>query len=118
MKANELMIGDWVRNDFGEIQKVVELHENGAMLSYNDIYSYDLLEPIPITPEILEKNGFDAYGDIFVYEKDGIYLQIKLNEYVRIFCGMDNSVSFDSDFYIHRLQHALRLYKIDKEIML
>ena len=58
MRAEDLQIGDWVRNDLGETQRVVELREEGAMLFYNDIYQYGDIQPIPLTPEILEKNGF------------------------------------------------------------
>ena len=61
MNHKDLMIGDWVKNDLGEIQEVVELREIGAMLYYNDFYSYDEIEPIPLTPEILEKNGWQLW---------------------------------------------------------
>ena len=43
MKANELMRGDWVRNDLGEIQRIEEIREEDVMLSYNDYYCYDEL---------------------------------------------------------------------------
>lgn len=111
MKATELMIGDWVRNDLGETQQVAELHENWAMLSYNDTYPYDWLEPIPITPEILEKNGF---RDIDKGENcDGFDIYWRN--------GNDGYSINTQDLhlhYVHELQHALRLCGIDKTIEL
>ena len=71
MKANELMIGDWVwyNNQPHQIRQLGIFGENrdgddypavcvgkpngvGLILERNEI------EPIPLTPEILEKNGF------------------------------------------------------------
>ena len=141
MKANELMIGDWVRNDLGEYQTVVELRESGAMLAYNDIYPYDAIEPIPITPEILEKNGFRKDKKCpFVYETDDEDVIIDLydpapnarlskkEDYdkmvgVRLspappygFSYWGQSLMIRAN-YVHELQHALRLCGIEKELI-
>lgn len=139
MKAEELMIGDWVRNDFGESQKVVELRESGAMLSYNDVYPYEELEPIPLTPEILEKNGFKKsesdslsqtwawaeksekiYGrwvQITFYNKpiNGVSYLTKIETCSQKGDGVDHIHSCDIES-IHELQHALRLCGINLEI--
>ncbi len=125
MKANELMIGDWVRNDLGEYQTVVELRESGAMLAYNDIYPYDAIEPIPITPEILEKN-FREYlpGINLMYQLKGPYFAMNEegNQWVFGLVKEDGEKSCRYPLvkitYVHELQHALRLCGIDKEIVL
>ena len=64
MKANELRIGNWV--SFDEYCKVDYIGENlfwcvdkgGA--SYKSTWAE--IEPIPLTPEILEKAGFSLYS--------------------------------------------------------
>ena len=48
MKATELMIGDWILYGDKPV-KVLQLSENGK---------YDWVKPIPLTYEILKKNGF------------------------------------------------------------
>ena len=59
MKSTDLMIGDWVyRPDC--YSKVKEIRENGiiGLDHLRGIISFEELKPIPLTPEILEKNGF------------------------------------------------------------
>ena len=55
MKATELMIGDWVNSQLDD--HPIQIDEE---VFYILIKGYDDgIEPIPITAEILEKNGFD-----------------------------------------------------------
>lgn len=82
---------------------------------------FRIVEPIPLTPEILEKNGFEpvkegkfptlknCYGDILFQLED-----IK-NEYIHDTLYMFKNIPI---FYVHELQHALRLCNLDKEIVL
>jgi hypothetical protein len=113
------MIGDWVRNDLGETQQVVELREEGVMLYYNDIYPYDDVQPIPLTPEILEKNGMilSLYGNFFP-EDEHYELEISVVG-GRIFWTI-NGHEYDIMClrFVHQLQHALSLCGIDKEIQI
>lgn len=111
MKANELMIGDWVLDT-----------RTGTPLRVNPFMAeleVPEWQPIPLTPEILEKNGLanDPYGCHFEedeymaleisVEEEGIYWTINYNEYGILKLK-----------YVHELQHALRLCKVDKEIAL
>ena len=74
MKANELMIGDWVLQD-GFEYKVVMLREcdirNEYPIAVDSIvhgYTYcpsDAIQPIPLTAEILEKNGWHLENEDF-----------------------------------------------------
>lgn len=131
MKANELMIGDWVFNTHNrKPEQVQEIHERMVMLAYNDLYEYDEIEPIPLTSEILEQNdfvtkdkpdgcpGYRSYkysegstGIVFRLYHEGKYkwsgtCEISLN-------SMPYWVRFK---YLHELQNILRTYGIDKEI--
>jgi hypothetical protein len=59
MQANELRIGNWV-NEFGkpkQIHSVDILYLEGE----DDTDFGDMYEPIPLTPEILEKCGLKQY---------------------------------------------------------
>lgn len=81
--------------------------------------SIDNIEPIPITAEILEKNGFLHNGkkwytpELFTLERGLDYWDIV------IACACGNYVCEVCTIkYVHQLQHALRLAGVDKEINL
>ena len=139
MKAEEIMIGDWVRNDLNQVEKVFELRETQAMLSYNDLYDYDDLEPIPITAEILKANGFMPddlcdYAEKYVCPVETKKIPQTILEFTfyegisaqTLFkcwtkpesCDGQNSVHSCDLKYVHQLQHALRLCGIEKELKL
>ena len=134
MKAKELMIGDWVRNDFNQVEKVFELRETQAMLSYNDLYDYDDLEPIPLTGEILENNGFreddKGFGNkCYVCEvpygtgDDDDYAYLCMTDFGK-YWQMDVSLVVGGtqtnipNCGVHHLQHMLTLLGIEIEIKL
>lgn len=129
MKANELMIGDWVSyigNGGREQRKVLEITSlrqvqlwDGKNMSSWFLVGEKYIEPIPLTPEILEKNGFTRYGQVYT----------NLQQWVGKFG--DKRKSFVQDIrtgewgmndvwinYVHELQHVLKLCKIEKEIVL
>lgn len=71
MKANELMQGDLVLYEYNGEKfhaRVVETYRSSALVEsvgkeYEPIeIEEDKLFPIPLSPEILEKNGFEARG--------------------------------------------------------
>ena len=139
MKANELMIGDLLRvnRDGLCIKKdtIVQVRgidgdnkfeEKGLVgcagcqpldkTQFAGGIWLDYLDPIPLTPDILKKNGF-VYNELpFVqaWEQFGLALYSGGNGY-RIGCGNNVALIIDS---VHELQHALRLCGIDKEIRL
>lgn len=127
MKKNELMIGDWVKSlkedHSGEYGQVIDIdHHDTVLLEYQCVNYYtdvEHIEPIPLTPEILEKNGFTRYGQVYA----------NLQQWVGKFG--DKRKSFVQDIrtgewgmndvwinYVHELQHVLKLCKIEKEIEL
>ena len=129
MKAEELMIGDWLFYKVEQItKKKVGYH---AEPCENRIHYLILSEcdPIPLTPEILEKNGFKMVLDINKLPTYRIKWTRNPNLYFTIFTGVDgywNPVGFGVTIggvngevdYVHQLQHALRICRINKEIVL
>jgi hypothetical protein len=138
MKAAELQIGDWVYNTYNrKPEQVCEIREHMVMLAYNDLYDYDEIEPIPLTSEILEQNGFwrvpqpgcanPYHWELEQRDEDGetLYKIVAYNTPFRgIFIQINNpcdceSISFCKQIeHVHELQHALRLCGIDKEIII
>ena len=81
MNKQELMIGDWVWNSHNQkAEQVIEIRETGVMLDYNDIYDYDEIEAIPLTAEILKKNGFESDCDKKIY-KNKSYSNIRIRHF-------------------------------------
>lgn len=133
MKAEDLMIGDWVCYDGDENHEcpvridAINTEEAGVEGDY-----YDVWEPILLTPEILEKNGFKKethfidWKDRTLY-KVGYDMYIIMNYYeddnftlCNIYDDSDEGavvIDITSINYVHELQHALKLCKIDKEII-
>ena len=125
MKATELMIGDLVRYH-SKLIKVTSLYakptEYGEFVSNEIGWSYspntwvdgDFIEPITLTPEILEKNGFELRNGFFYHRIDDKphHYDFKLknggvfaSEGYTIGCGIYHL----SIRYVHELQHVLRL---------
>lgn len=139
MKAEELMIGDLVKFSHG-IDKVCDLpYVEGKGICASFAASATLfpvpvesLSPIPLTPAILEKNGFkntsvvtigtrkmrwvsdDTRTEITIWMDDTLPMEIVKNVYY------EDEVSYTLPFpaTVHKLQHALRLCGIDLEIKL
>ena len=97
--------------------------------------TYEHINPIPLTAEILEKNGFenDFYEDVSVADYhsirvEGYSLRGKVDgwdDFLISSCnGTTNVVTdFHGEFrgeidYVHTFQHALKLCGIDLEIKL
>lgn len=137
MKANELkvtdlMVGDWLMS-FGAPHKVVgirtDMFEPHIRTDMSDTWYEEgienLLEPIPLTPEILEKNGFktEFYNDYKIYELNNFKVCKNCCDYFEVCDLWDDSdwgwriINFCPCAYVHQLQHALKLCGIDKEIV-
>lgn len=128
MKTTDLMIGDKV------MVKVLSQIPNTYVLhtwTTND-YSRDIqVKPIPLTPEILEKNGWNLDPVLQCYTSTPLWLygegsinlllQFPTKQSAGSLKIIDNQkIRNLSDFtwkdrlYIHELQHALRLCGLDK----
>ena len=130
MEAKELMQLDWVCLENDPTPRQVDFIRTGEVgLYWNKIVTPPYIKPIPITPEILEKNGFkgDGYAILILDEQtylDYYYYEHRLRKH---WCGVDewenhskvNDITFKCNcYYVHELQHALRLCTIKKEIIL
>jgi len=105
MKANELRIGNWVRC------KIYNGNNDVIIPFAFQEYSYiHLFEPIPLTPEILEKAGFDvqtrtsyASGGKCFYN---VYTKIPLiyNEIQDVWWILNNTMD-NPPKHLHQLQN-------------
>ena len=89
MKANELRIGNWVKDSLGYL--VIGVN---AKVEFASAY-----EPIPLTPEILERLGFisNPYQDR--YELGDLHFE---------YCAIRNLIwceKYPHIKYVHRLQN-------------
>ena len=117
MKSNELMVDDWVYNKY--IDKPMQIYPTifSQMFRSNPnatTEDYNIF-PIPLTPEILEKNGFsDKYA-----EDDLSYATDYSGDVIAVhICGNGGIMDEMYFNYVHELQHAMRLCGIEKEIIL
>lgn len=129
LKYKSLMIGDYISvKPSGMPINVAAVHHK--KVAYHAVINKlvwvrkSLLEPIPITAEILEKNGFEKieakYYRYFLEEKDyyesvSVYFDEEPNVQVRV---LDGSEFRGRIKYVHQLQQASRLCNIRKEIEL
>jgi len=151
MKANELMIGDWVKvtdddtddSFIGQVKVIDELENINVQEGEDVAYPYSIvcLEPIPLTPEILEKNGFywghtateedfcgavgcgypdkgwcfdEGAGEIkiiFPTETDGGLIRLDDQSADKYL-----ELVFVKPIMVHELQHCLKLVGIEKTI--
>lgn len=129
MKANELMIGDWVhcaKLDYAPENYVANMQVKQLHVADLDTYSfkelkYEEIEPIPLTVEILQSNGFTIHlshcGIKWLWiEKQKFELAIDEENENKITTALG---LIDIEIkYVHELQHALKLCRIDKNIEL
>lgn len=123
MNARELMIGDWVEPHQCRIPtlycKVEGIYpDNTVHLDKAErLFSLGELHPIPLTADILEKNGFEwrAYGVVLAGEDMAL---VQCGDYWKIKPNQDSNDTFCYIWYVHELQHALRLCGIDNEIVI
>ena len=121
LKISDLSVGDWVRTKDGNVTvDIISPLEVVVMNDYGKLCACKIedIQPIPITAEILEKNGIHrAYEDdnYAIFRVDGLravkYSDGDWELSTPPVCRVDIK-------YIHQLQHALRLADLYKEINL
>ena len=131
INIKELSIGNWIRNTNGNIGKVIGITEQGEVIvRYSEnstCYSEPrVLESVEITPEILEKNGWEVrVSDIkpkkwiaFFWENASITHDFVDEDKMFAIIYSDEGEMRLEIRYVHQLQNALTLCGIDKEIEL
>lgn len=121
MKTKDLMIGDYVKCQ-GHIYIIEEISAQGWVhLIYPDTgirvnmisdYIMHLLEPVPLTPEILKANGFEQSmdnEDKYYFEDSSIIF--KYNDKYLFSASINGSkgILYLCANYVHELQHALKI---------
>lgn len=135
LKISDLSVGDWVMYS-GRPKKVgvIDLYKNNTddarvgFLVYKQsngwhrvhYHNIEDFAPIPITPEILKKNGeYDSDYEVWRIGKRAVVSPERRKYRVHIYdCHINRTVVVVFAEYVHQLQHALRLAGIDKEIEL
>lgn len=123
LTEKDLMIGDWVyRPDCYD--KVSEVRKDSILGSdpMRGLIPIPDLQPIPLTAEILENNGWSKPASGRVWSRNNVPSFV-------LEAIDDGSFEVTTDtcsewgglcmiHYVHEFQHALRLCGVDKEIVL
>lgn len=133
MRAEDLQVGDWVFINDVPLQVGALSDRVGFRDSEGKIYwaqdGFDRLEPIPLTEEILVKNGFEkTYTDneLWFTLNNLTVTIVNIRGSNKWYAGCEHYSNNSSDWverqfdckYIHQLQHLLRLCGVWKEIEL
>jgi len=139
MKKEDLMIGDWVMFKYTQHQFKVYSINHDKISNTKDAVPFEINDaviPIPLTREILEKNGFEYYnvghhyGWCIMDEDYRPALPFSLSKWFaknddEFIWGPevdDNESTYVHEMgrikYVHELQHLLKDCKIEKEIVL
>ena len=136
MKANELMIGDWVLKDMNypeedpmytrpdyQPYQIQDGEDIDLACETNCIGDVDVYQPITLTTEILKKNNFlcyDHHEDCYcISGKKMIYTDCReFGIWTRNIAGDWEWFSIGVCQYVHQLQHILKDCGIEKEVEL
>ena len=129
MKTSDICVGDWVNYKSPssgklrpiKIENIYGAEFNCEVENWNIISGRSIsdTEPIPLTSDILVKNGFDKderskYFHVYT-------LNIKGSYDFDICWSSVNGFNYEGDLmltYVHQLQHLLRLCGIEKELVI
>ena len=114
----ELMVGDYVLYE-GEPTRITQINDCGdCWTEKNPFTENEGVEPIKISKEILERNGFEPYEEdesLYLFPGDpslcvkceiyGFSIGHLIKNYFAPFIFID---------YVHELQHILHLYAADR----
>ena len=115
IRCKDIMVGDWVANRNGSPMQIVAVDEDNAYACegneelpwiFGDNEGYEP-KPIILTPEILEKNGWEHHA---------LFMDMKANKNINFgWTDMFGVSLYHNGYYMcdckyaHTLQHALRL---------
>ena len=110
----------WFRNPSADDSIYVRVIENGGENRIWDASLKEEISPIPLTPEILEKNGWkkSKINDCaYFYYKDGLFLTYTSKDGKFWFDDFDYSISICVELhYVHSLHHLLFGLGINSEM--
>ena len=108
MKAEELMIGDWVIVH-GPVEQKFK-----RKIDIGDLSFFVEFDPIPLTPKLLEKNGWIDKDFMMVLKSEPRLGWYKTSHQIII----DYHTFVIKVDYVHQLQHLMKMVGIEKEIEL
>lgn len=120
MKCKEFQIGDWIQDENGSPMQITNVGDDYAYATFEgnegDPWEFDdkddRSEPIPLTPEILEKNGWKETQYWYEYQDGKNTIQCCLPD----MRGRINGIEIEhfKCEYVHQYQHLLRLCGLDE----
>lgn len=121
MEAKDLMVGDLVYHH-NEVVRITGIGQNLVTYIYYHYVDCEVteIEPIPLTAEILEKNGYVYNDSLCEWASDSFCIEFGHEpfedepDHLFVWVGNCHVVLR----YVHELQNALRLCWIEKEIKL
>lgn len=120
IKCRDLMVGDWAANEQGLLAQIINACDVCAYAIFKnnedspwvfDDYVYHPV-PIPLTSEILEKNGWKETECWHEYKDGNTIIQYSLSNIWGIINGVE--IEHFKCEYVHQLQHLLRLCGLDE----
>ena len=115
IRCKDLMVGDYIANRNGSPMQIVAVDEDNAYACegneerpwiFGDNEGYEP-QPIILTPEILEKNGWKDDGLWYEYQDGTNTIQSCLPDMRGIINGIE--IKEFQCKYVHQYQHLLRL---------
>ena len=120
MKCQELQIWDWITDKHRFPMQITNVGDDYAYATFDgnegDPWEFDdkddQPQPIPITPEIFEKNGWKETEYWHEYKDGNTIIQCSLHK----IWGIINEIEIEhfKCEYVHQLQHLLRLCGLDE----
>ena len=125
MLCKELQYGDWVSAGGGLPMQITNVGEDYAYATWEDNegdpWEFDdkdeQPQPIPLTPEILEKNGFikvNSQRYDYGYPDTDCYVKVNPKKNMIHMNGRNANSNLYSHSFVHELQRALRLCGLDE----
>lgn len=141
MEITNLMIGDLIKTNptcgklakniestIGKVSEICFSSLDGYYITiagHKEKYYEDEVEPIPLTKEILLKNGFEDFagGGCIIKEpnedEEPIYIWNGNGSiYVVDYCSLNKYTYIKECKYVHEFQHELKSCGIEKDIIL
>ena len=120
IKCRDLMVGDWITNRNGFPMQITNVGDDYAYATFEgnegDPWEFDDKDdqpnPIVLTPEILEKNGFikvNSQRYDYGYPDTDCYIKVNPKKNMIHMNGRNANSNLYSHSFVHELQRALRL---------
>ena len=125
IRCRDLMVGDWIADNNGFQWQITNVGEDYAYATWEgnegDPWEfddkYDRPKPIPLTPEILEQNGFikvNSQRYDYGYPDTDCYVKVNPNKNMIHVNGRNANSNLYSHSFVHELQRVLRLCGLDE----